>query len=519
MQRREVLLAGLCWPLVSLVPGGTARARGVSTPGPITSGPMTPGPMPPGTFDANTVAGLARQLAAAPYQTQGQALPASLEKIGYDQYRGIRFNPAKALWREQGLPFQAQFFHRGFLFRDRVDVYTVSGGMAQPLVYRPDQFTFDGTAAPKENDLGFAGFRLHAPINRSDYFDEVCAFLGASYFRAVAKGQAYGLSARGLALGSGQPHEEFPVFRAFWLEQPERGADHLVVHALMDSPSAAAAFLFVIRPGVETLFDVSMRLYPRVALANAGIAPVTSMFQFDANDRAGIDDYRLAVHDSDGLAMINGRGEQIWRALQNPSVLQESRFQDINPRGFGLMQRQRAFADYADSEAHYEKRPSLWVEPVGDWGEGAVDLVELPTEDEFHDNIVAFWRPKQPLEAGREYRFDYRLHWCNDHTWLPQLAVVTRTGIGAGPKGSRRVVIDVAGGRLAQLRDGAKVRADVTAAKGRVDNVVAHANPDGDGWRIAFELHPGTERSIELRAVLSDAAGPLSETWLYRWTL
>ncbi|MFC5594782.1 glucan biosynthesis protein G [Lysobacter niastensis] len=506
MQRREVLLAGLCWPLISLVPDGAARAREASRSAP------TP-------FGEDTVAGLARTLAAAPFKPQAQALPPSLAKIGYDQYRGIRFNPAKALWRDQGLPFQAQFFHRAFLFRDRVDVYAVSGGQATPVVYHPDQFTFDGAPAPTENDLGYAGFRLHSPINRPDYFDEVCAFLGASYFRAVAKGQAYGLSARGLALGSGGPAEEFPVFRAFWLEQPGKGADHAVVHALMDSPSAAGAFRFDIHPGTETVFDVSMRLFPRVALDKAGIAPLTSMFQFDANDRAGIDDYRPAVHDSDGLAMINGRGEQIWRPLQNPSVIQESGFEDTRPRGFGLMQRKRAFADYADSEAHYEKRPSLWVEPVGDWGEGAVHLLELPTGDEFHDNIVAFWRPTQPLAAGREHRFDYRLHWCNDHTWLPQLAAVARTRIGAGPKGSRRVVIDVAGGRLAKVGDGKDVRADVSASKGQVANVVAHPNPEGGGWRIAFELLPGAERSVELRAVLRDGAGPLSETWLYRWTL
>ena len=516
MQRREVLLAGLCWPLVSLAPGGNALARATTSAGQTKAGPPTAGPVP---FGENTVADLARELAAAPFRPQDQVLPGSLAKIGYDQFRGIRFNPAKALWREQGLPFQAQFFHRAFLFRDRVDVYTVAGGMSQPLIYRPEQFTFQGTPAPTENDLGFAGFRLHSPINRPDYFDEVCAFLGASYFRAVAKGQAYGLSARGLALRTGEKAEEFPVFRTFWLEQPARGADRVVVHALMDSPSAAAAFRFVIRPGVETVFDVSMRLYPRVELDKAGIAPLTSMFQFDANDRAGIDDYRPAVHDSDGLAMISGRGEQIWRPLQNPSVLQESGFQDVDPRGFGLMQRKRAFADYADSEAHYEKRPSLWVEPVGDWGAGDVHLLELPTDDEFHDNIVAFWRPKQPLAAGSEHRFDYRLHWCNDHTWLPQLAVVTSTSIGAGPKGSRRVVIDLAGGRLKALREDADVRAQVVAAKGQVDNIVAHANPGTGGWRIAFELHPGAERSIELRALLRDDTGPLSETWLYRWTL
>ena len=104
--------------------------------------------------------------------------------------------------------------------------------------------------AARANDLGFAGFRLHGRLNRADYFDEICAFLGASYFRAVAKGQAYGLSARGLALNTVQPQgEEFPVFRSFWLETPEAGADAVVVHALMDSPSVSGAFRFDIHPG------------------------------------------------------------------------------------------------------------------------------------------------------------------------------------------------------------------------------------------------------------------------------
>lgn len=515
MHRREVLLAGLSWPLWSLLGSGNARAWA-----PAGS---------PSAFDAETVPNLAKALAARAFQPQDKKLPVSLERIGYDQYRGIRFNPEQALWRNDGLPFQAQFFHRGFFFRDRVDMHEVAGGKATPIVYRPSQFTFQGTAAPKENDLGFAGFRLHAPLNRPEYFDEVVAFLGASYFRAVAKGLAYGLSARGLALGTGGPSEEFPVFRSFWLERPARGADRITVHALMDSPSVAGAYRFVIAPGTETLIDVSARLYPRVNLDAVGIAPLTSMFQFDANDRVGIDDYRAAVHDSDGLALVNGRGEQIWRPLQNPSVIQESGFEDVNPRGFGLMQRKRAFADYGDTEAHYERRPSLWIEPKGEWGGGAVHLLELPTADEFHDNIVAFWRPKQPLAAGAEHRFDYRMHWCQTHSWQPQLAITTRTriggiaiaggGTGGRDERGRLVVIDFAGGRLDGLGEGARVRADVSASKGKVSNVIAHPNSGAGGWRLTFELQPGDERSIELRAVLGDERGPLTETWLYRWTL
>ncbi|QOD91786.1 glucan biosynthesis protein G [Lysobacter sp. CW239] len=514
MRRRELLIAGLTLPLAAL--------PGVGMPWPLRSlvgeGPLQDQLAQP--FTPDTVPRLARALAAQPFRPAAGTLPDSLRRIGYDQYRDIRFDPKQALWRGQGRPFQAEFFHRAFLFGQRVDIHQVADGLAIPVVYQPGMFTFGSAPAPTETDLGFAGFRLHAPINTPDYFDEVCAFLGASYFRAVAKGQLYGLSARGLALRTGDPAgEEFPFFKAFWIERPEPGAAQIVVHALMDSPSAAASFRFAIRPGGETVFDVSMRLYPRVALSRAGIAPLTSMFQFDSSDRVGVDDYRAAVHDSDGLALLNGAGEQLWRPLRNPATVQESVFEDRGPRGFGLMQRKRDFADYGDSEARYDRRPGAWVEPLGDWGEGGVHLFEMPTADEYHDNIVAFWRPRGPLAAGREHRFDYRLHWCDRHPWNPALARVERTRIGAAGAGTRRIVIDLAGGALADLAVAAAPRAEVGSSHGRVANVVAHAGTTAGRWRIAFELDPPDAAVVELRArLLAENGSSLSETWLYRWT-
>jgi glucans biosynthesis protein len=471
-------------------------------------------------FDSETVAKLARKLAGSAYRPPDTTLTPSLQKIGYDAYRDIRYDPRRAIWRDVPLPFQLQFFHRGFLFKERVDISLVEDGRATPVVYTPQQFTFGAAPVPTDTDVGYAGFRVHAQINRPDYFDEVCAFLGASYFRAVAKGQQYGLSARGLALKTGDPGpEEFPVFKAFWVERPQAGAQSIVVHALLDSPSAAASFRFAIKPGYETLMDVQMRLFPRVDLDRAGIAPLTSMYQFDASDRMGIDDYRPAVHDSDGLTMINGSGEQIWRPLRNPAVIQSSGFQDRNPRGFGLMQRKRNFSDFADSEANYQRRPSLWVEPVGDWGAGAVTLIEIPTGDEYHDNIVAFWRPEKPLAAGREHRFDYRLHWCDDHAWNTELARVLMTRVGAAAQPDKRlIVIDMAGGRLNRLSPNARVDADVWTSHGEVSNPVAYFNAGAGDWRISFELKPEPGRDAELQAHAYDAGGRLSETWLYRWT-
>ncbi len=507
MHRREVILSGLSLALLS--PGGWLETFAAEP---------VPGTGLAGRFDDRTVPGLARALAARPYRDPGHELPPALAGIGYDQYRDFRFRAARALWAGDRLPFQAQFFHRGFLFKDRVDIHVVRDGRATPFGFSTDLFDYKPQPVPDVGDIGFAGFRLHAPVNRADHFDEVCSFLGASYFRAVAKGLHYGLSARGLALGTGEPvPEEFPRFTHFWLERPAPGAQVVVVHALLDSPSAAAALRLAIDPGEETVFDVDMRLYPRVDLAHAGIAPLTSMFEFDPSDRVGVDDYRPAVHDSDGLAMLNGRGEQAWRQLQNPPTLQHSGFQDRDPRGFGLMQRKRRYTDFQDAEAHYEKRPSLWVEPVGDWGEGEVHLVELPTADEYHDNIVAFWRPERPVAAGREHRWRYRLHWCADHAWKPELAVVAATRIGASHDGARLVVIDLAGGRLRELGGDAAPQVDAVASQGALRNPVAYRNADTGTWRMSFELHPGDARVSELRARLMDGQGPLSETWLYRW--
>ncbi len=523
VDRRELLIAGLSLPLAALA--------GQVLPAPLSlllsSGAQAGKGAPGSRFGAHTVPSIARDLAARPFKPGKLEMPESLRRIAYDEYRDIRFDPGRAVWRETGSAFQAQFFHRGFLHQQRVDMYEVVAGVSNPLAYVPDMFSFGVAPKPVDSDLGFAGFRLHSPINRADYYDEVCAFLGASYFRAVAAGQLYGLSARGLALHTAdRAGEEFPAFKAFWIERPAPGATAITVHALLDSPSTTAAFVFVIRPGAETVFDISMRLYPRVDLTQAGIAPLTSMFQFDASDRVGIDDYRQAVHDSDGLAMLNGAGEQLWRPLRNPASLQESMFLDRKPGGFGLMQRKRDFADYGDSEARYDRRPSAWVEPLGDWGEGGVHLFEIPTADEYHDNIVAFWRPRNALVAGREHRFDYRLHWCDGHSWNPGLARMQETRSGAvhsspaeAGTSARRLVIDLSGGRLSTLPAPASPRAVVEASHGRLANVVAQRGAEDGTWRIAFELDPGDAPVVELRAqLLAEDGRPLSETWLYRWT-
>jgi len=500
MQRRRLMAGALA---MGLAPRLTLQAA-------------EPAPAP---FDAQTVRRMARALADATFHAPDTKLPDALAKLSYDAYRSIRFDPAQSLWRGRGLPFEAQFFHRGSLYANRVDLYEVADGQALPLRYRPSQFEFGTTAPPGDEDLGYAGFRLHSAINRADTIDEIAVFLGASYFRAVGKNLLYGLSARGLSINTADPGgEQFPAFKAFWLERPQPGTNSIVVTGLLDSPSAAAAMRFSIRPGDDTVFDVELTLFPREDIAQPGIATMTSMFLFDPLDRGGADDYRRAVHDSDGLMMLTGRGEELWRPVTNPHTLQVSQFADTSPRGFGLMQRTRTLRDFEDLEARYEKRPSLWVEPIGDWGEGVVQLVEIPTKDEVHNNIVAFWRPKQPLLAKSEHGFTYRLHWAADAPITSALGRFTASRSGAGPGGSRLFILDAAGGALKALAPDAQPRLVVSTDRGKIENAVVRANPEEGGWRIGFELLPEDAKAAELRVQMLLGDTPLTETWVLRWT-
>jgi periplasmic glucans biosynthesis protein len=498
MRRRELLCGSACAVVMAAWPalGDTA----------------TP-------FDDNTVANLARDLAQKSYQTPDAKLPDEFNGLDYQAYRAIRFNKQDALWHGLGLKFNAEFFHRGFLYKERVDVFEVVDGDATPIRYSPGLFTF-GNLKPPTEDLGFAGFRIHYPINRPDYYDEVCAFLGASYFRAVARGQGYGLSARGLAIKTADPTgEEFPLFKKFWLVRPAKGSDALTIHALLDSPSAAAAFRFVVRPGADTIFDVQAAVFPRSDLATAGIAPLTSMFLFDTNDRMRFDDYREAVHDSAGLLLRNGKGEQIWRPLVNPRELQISAFTNESPQGFGLMQSERKLDDYQDLEAHYEKRPSLWIEPGANWGQGIVELVEIPTTREVNDNIVCFWRPKDPLKAKTRFDVTYRMHWCWFQPRPLPLGVVTATRDGLADDQKKRLfVVDFVGGALKRWQQAKPPNIDIGCSKGKIENPVAEPNPDTGGWRLSFQLDQGNEKLIEMHARLMNGEEPLTETWLYRWT-
>jgi periplasmic glucans biosynthesis protein len=465
----------------------------------------------------------ALELSSQPYVKNTPDLPPFLATLNYDQYRDIRFQPKQSLWLKQRLPFQAQFFSRASMFTERVLVNIIEQDKVVPVDFEPDMFDFGRLPVPAEipKDLGFAGFRLHYPINRRNYYDEVITFLGASYFRAVGRRQLYGLSARGLALDTAHDKgEEFPVFREFWLQKPEHKARQMTVYALLDSPSVTGAYRFVIKPGAGTEIDVKAYLYFRNNVELLGVAPLTSMFFHGKTTKHDVDDFRPEVHDSDGLWIVSGSGEQLWRPLNNPQRLATSYYRIDSPRAFGLLQRERDFSAYQDLEARYEKRPGAWVEPVGDWGAGSVELIEIPTDDEYHDNIVAFWVPAEPATEGSRRSFEYRLTF-GDKPKAGQdqaRAIATRIGAGADAKSAeRKFVIDFAGADLTRLRETPELVADLSSSTGVVGKPVIQRNPFTSGYRAYFDFTPGNEPLSELRCNLHIDTDVLTETWTYQW--
>lgn len=490
----------------------------------------------PKPFDFEEVERRAGELAKVAYDARVPTLPAPIAKLDYDAWRDIRFRPEKAFLGGEGSPFRLQLFHVGFLYTRPVTVNLVRRGIATPIAYQSSLFDMGRTKLdkPLPVDLGFAGLRFHSYLNKPNLLDELIVFLGASYYRFLGRDQLYGLSARGLALnveGDGAP-EEFPVFREFWVTMPETNADALLVHALLDSPSVTGAFAFTVKPGDETSVAVRSTLFPRVALPSVGLAPLTSMFFIGENDRHHSDDYRSELHDSDGLQIAAGSGEWLWRPLDNPKARRISSFVDRDPKGFGLMQRDRAFESYQDLEASYDRRPSYFVEPEGGWGEGAVTLMELPTDTEVNDNIVAYWRPKQPYPAGEPVRLSYRVRALSSGTDLHSggrvvntfLAATSASGAAKGeePKGalSRRFLVDFAGGELPYyLPDPSKVEVVAGASRGRITATSLTPNPHTGGLRAAIDVTLDTaDQSTDLRAFLRAGGRTLSETWLYPWT-
>lgn len=514
---RRTLLAGI---VASGLPSAIAWAQGAG---------LDLGPEAAFSFDA--LIDRAKRAAAGAYAPPPRPAPDVLEKIDYDAHGKLRYKTERALW---GRPqderrFPVTFFHLGRYFQKPVRMHALENGKAREIIYREDYFDMPADSPAKQlpKGAGFAGFRFQEPVDgKLDWKkNDWVAFLGASYFRAIGELYQYGLSARGLMLDAavGTP-EEFPDFTHIWLEQG-RNAESVTVYALLDSPSVAGAFRFDMQRGKAVTMEVDKRLFVRKPVKRFGIAPLTSMYWFSETVKPTAADWRPEVHDSDGLAIWTGGGERIWRPLNNPPRTIASSFGDTNPRGFGLLQRDRAFDHYQDG-VYYERRPSLWIEPLGNWGKGAVQLIEIPTDDEIHDNIVASWIPDQPVKAGDSFAFRYKLHWLADEPYPTPLARVVATRMGNGgqpgqprPKGVRKFMIEFAGDPLKSLASGVRPEAVLWASRGTFSYVFTEAVPnDVPGhWRAQFDFHAEGTDPVEMRLFLRVDGKTMSESWLYQY--
>ena len=479
-----------------------------------------------------------RDKAAQP-DAEPEPLQSFAAELDYDGYRNIRSRPDGARWGDTDLAFQLHPFHPGWLYSTPIRLHEIIAGRAHEMMFSTDDFEYmnglDAQIPEHEVLPGIAGLRVNHPLNRADLFDELIVFQGASYFRALGRENSYGLSARGLALNTWlEGPEEFPRFSEFWVERPASGQQHLVIYAAMDSPSLTGAYRFEIHPGADTVIDVEAEVTFRQDVKQLGIAPLTSMFFYSEHSERDFDDYRPQVHDSDALRIVRGDGDVLLRPLNNPPRVAGSYFAETDLRAFGLIQRDRAYADYQDAGARYHDRPSVVIEPLDDWGPGAVRLVEIPAELEIDDNIVLFWIPDEPAVAGGSKTFRYRMHWGalspdpeDEMAW----GSGTRAGHG-GPAGVpitnpnlRKFVIDFHGGLLGASPEGTPFDPIVSASAGRIDTVVLFKVPEsetiaeiGSGiWRLVIDIDGGDEPLIELSAHVAGYGRKLSEIWLYQW--
>lgn len=470
----------------------------------------------------------ARDLASRAYQPPYQPEPDIVRQIDYAQHGQIRFKPDDALFADGPGVYPVTFFHLGAFFPKAVRMHVLENGQAREILYSADYFDMpaDSVARGLPADSGFAGFRFQESRRREDWrTQDWVAFLGASYLRAIGALGQYGMSARGVALDVAAPEpEEFPDFISFYIEPAPSEDAPSTVYALLDGPSISGAYRFAIRRTEGVVMDVEKHLFLRAPVDRFGVAPLVSMFWFAEYNRGFEVDWRPEVHDSDGLALWTGAGERLWRPLNNPGRVVVSSFVDEHPKGFGLLQRDRRFDNYLDG-VNYDRRPSVWVEPLGDWGQGSVQLVEIPTDDEIHDNIGAFWVPEAPVQAGDQFTYAYRLYWLADEPFPAEgIATVAATRIGRGgepgkprPEGVHKFVVEFEGAVLAEFHRDSGLDPDVTASRGTVSYVFAEAVGETGRWRAQFDLAVDGADPVELRLYLKAQNRPVSETWLYQF--
>jgi len=513
-ERRIVLKYGLAGFTSLLAESLSAQPAALAQPG----DPPTP------AFDQASVNEAARALSKKPYKAPAADLPDAFASLSHEQYASIRNLPGSALWASESAGYAIEPLHRGFVFTTPIAINVIENGVPRRLAYNPADFAFGQAKAPTDGkDLGFSGFRV-LRLRAGQPPLEVAIFQGASFFRSLANGQGYGVTARGLSIRTADPKgEEFPLFRAVWIEKPTVPSDALVIHAVLDSESVSGAYRFTLRAGEATIIDTECTLFPRVNLDHIGIGAMAATHVSGTLDRRRSDDVRPGIYDVAGLAMLNGKDEWLWRPVSNRETLQLSAFVDDNPRGFGFLQRDREFGRFLDDDNRWERRPSLWIEPIGDWGQGNVTLVEIPSESEVNQNIIAYWRPRAVLTAGAEVMFAYRQLWCWTPPERPSGATVTLSR-GGRPPGApantrrRRFMVDFNGDIIGDQQRSAEITPQIVASPGTVSSVRTFVNRDRKTWRVTFDVDPGNEALSELRLQLEVQGKPVSESWMYRWT-
>ncbi|CCG87814.1 Glucans biosynthesis protein D [Erwinia piriflorinigrans CFBP 5888] len=478
-------------------------------------------------------------MAGKPWGGMPAPLPETLARLTPQAYNEIQYDANHSLWNGiDNRQLDVQFFHVGMGFKRRIRMFSVDGESreAREIHFRPQLFNYndakvDTKQLEGKTDLGFAGFRAFKKPELAKR--DIVSFLGASYFRAVDDTFQYGLSARGVSIDTfSNGKEEFPDFTAFWFETPKADESTFVVYTLLDGPSCTGAFKFTIHcEEKRVVMEVENHIYARKDIQQLGIAPMTTMFSCGTVERRMCDTIHPQIHDSDRLAMWTGKGEWICRPLNNPQRLTYNAYQDENPRGFGMLQLNHDFDSYQDVIGWYNKRPSLWVEPVGQWGKGAINLMEIPTTGETLDNIVCCWQPAQAIKAGSEHSFSYKLYWSGLPPVRSGLARVnaTRSGMGGFPEGwapgenypavwSRRFAVDFVG---ADLKAAASkgIEPVINVSSGTIKQVeILYVEPI-DGYRILFDWYPDSDaiHPVDMRLFLRTKDETLSETWLYQY--
>lgn len=483
--------------------------------------------LPAGKPILNRIIDAAKTNAQRAYEINDHDLATELKEMNYETYRQIRFNPDQALWHKQK-DYELQFFHPGFLYQQPVTVVTIAPDNSEEILsFDSDKFIYEKNAEAlaglTDAQSGYAGFRIHYPIKNSEYKDEFAVFLGASYFRLVGKDQVYGISARGLALNTAMPEgEEFPHFTKFWIIEPRDGQP-IKIYARLESPSVSGAYSFELMPGSDTTMQVKSWLFAREDVEKLGVAPFTSMFLYGENSQKRHDDYRPEVHDSDGVMMLNGAGEILWRPLTNPTRLQITSLSDKSPQGFGMLQRDTDFQHYLDAEANYHLRPSLWVTPKQGFTEGKLEIVEIPTDSEVHDNIVAYWVPNAPFLAGESRYFEYEVKTVEEKPMRYGVATVVRTrqGISQLPgfetteeRNVRRFVVDFTVPKGMKLKP-EDVNLVLDATNAQVEQARVYAVNGDKEIRVTFLVVPESNAVVDMRMFLNQNETQMSEIWSY----